>query len=110
MKSADHTKVNASKAKANGTFANASKNPARAGPAKNPTLSIVLETTFAPATSSWVRASSGMIDAWAGRNAVPGIPTRTTKRKTYHLDAWSPAVTAAAETNKRRTRAKAIIT
>ena len=45
--------------------------PPRAGPAKAPTLSIVLEATFAAVSSSGDRASEGKRAAWAGRNAVP---------------------------------------
>jgi hypothetical protein len=51
----------------------ASSNPPIAGPAKLPTLSIVLRVTFAAVSSSGLRASSGRSADSAGRNAVARI-------------------------------------
>ena len=49
----------------------ASRKAAIAGPAKTPTLSNVLDETFAAVSSSGERASSGVSDASAGRKTVP---------------------------------------
>ena len=51
--------------------ATASNSPPSAGPAKKPTLSIVLEATLAAVSSPESRASFGKSAAWAGRNGVP---------------------------------------
>ena len=47
-----------------------STTPPIAGPPKIPTLSIVLETTFAAVSSSGVRANAGVSAASADRNGV----------------------------------------
>jgi hypothetical protein len=53
----------------------ASNRPPTAGPAKIPMLSIAAATTFAPPSSSGVRASVGVYAASAGRKGVPVMPT-----------------------------------
>ena len=57
-------------------LATASKRPARAGPAKRPTLSSVLTTALAAVSSPGVRASEGVSAASAGRKGVPTIIAR----------------------------------
>ena len=47
-----------------------------AGPANEPTLSIVLDETFAAVSSSGVRAIVGRSAASAGRNTVPAVVVR----------------------------------
>ena len=73
MRSADHKKVRAARMKtAAGPFApkRTSTRPATAGPAKMPTLSMELETTFDAVSSCGLEARAGMMAACAGRNAV----------------------------------------
>ena len=54
-----------------------SSNAAIAGPTNEPTLSNVLEETFAAASSSGVRASVGSSADSAGRKTVPMIEVQT---------------------------------
>ena len=49
----------------------ASRSPPRAGPRNVPTLSIVLDATFAAVSSAGVRVRPGSSAAFAGRKTVP---------------------------------------
>ena len=60
-------------------LATANSRAANAGPAKNPTLSIVLEATFAAVSSPGSRASAGSTAACAGRNTVPATALRVAR-------------------------------
>ena len=57
-----------------------STTPPIAGPPKIPTLSIVLETTFAAVSSSGVRANAGVSAACAGRNGVAATFTSPARK------------------------------
>ncbi len=66
MKIADQTKSAPLSANAAAGPLNASRIPAMAGPAKMPTLLMVLPTTFAAVSSSGESTSVGIRAAWAG--------------------------------------------
>ena len=74
---ADQTKLSALTMKTVSGLVNASSNPPMAGPAKLPTLSTVLATTFAALSSRGSRTSDGSSAAWAGRKTVPAIVATT---------------------------------
>ena len=75
--SADQTIAPAVTPKTTALELTASRSPPRAGPAKMPTLSIVVAVTFAAVSSSGLRASPGTSAACAGRNAVEATETTT---------------------------------
>ena len=71
---ADQAKAAAVKAKPSAGPPTATSTPPIAGPANDPTLSIVLEVALAAVSSSGVRASPGSIAASAGVNAAENMP------------------------------------
>src|SRR5260221_13635962 len=91
-------------------FATASSNPASAGPAKNPTLSIVLDATFAAVSSAGSRASDGSSAADAGRNAVPSTTTAVASAYTASAGPLVATNRATTHANAARTRSAPNIT
>src|SRR3954453_7162673 len=68
--------------------------PARAGPAKKPTLSIVEDATFDAASSPGSSARSGITEAWAERKGEPQSDV-TTARARIASDGAPEAMSAA---------------
>ena len=71
---ADQAKAAAVKAKPSAGPPTATSTPPIAGPANDPTLSIVLEVALAAVSSSGDRARPGRIAASAGVNAAENMP------------------------------------